>query len=149
MKLRLYPDTSDFNLRFDERSPERHRLTCEFFDRSDGFLLATSEAARAEIQRAADDVRRGMMLELLSGLPIHPVTDEMRRLAASYLTAGVFTPAMEMDALHVAAAVISQQDILVSWNFKHLVNRRRRGLINMTNAALGFPLIEIMAPPEV
>jgi hypothetical protein len=39
--------------------------------------------------------------------------------------------------------------ILVSWNFRHLVNRRRRALINEVNALMGHPGIEILAPPEV
>lgn len=53
------------------------------------------------------------------------------------------------DALHVTVAVVSRQDVLVSWNFRHLVNRRRRALINEVNILLGFPTIEIVAPPEL
>jgi hypothetical protein len=49
----------------------------------------------------------------------------------------------------VPAAVLTRQDILVSWNFKHLVNRRRRALINDLNVAGNLPTIEIVAPPEV
>jgi hypothetical protein len=41
--------------------------------------------------------------------------------------------------LHVAACVLTLQDILVSWNFRHLVNRRRRALINEVNIARGLP----------
>jgi len=37
----------------------------------------------------------------------------------------------------------------VSWNFRHLVNRRRRALVNEVNILTGFPSIEILAPPEV
>lgn len=53
------------------------------------------------------------------------------------------------DVMHVAAAVLNRQDILLSWNFKHLVNRRRRARINDINIMLGFPTLEILAPPEV
>ena len=53
------------------------------------------------------------------------------------------------DALHVAAAVLTRQDVLLSWNFKHLVNRRRRAQINEENISLGLPTIEIVAPPEI
>jgi hypothetical protein len=56
---------------------------------------------------------------------------------------------MRNDALHVAAAVLTRQDILLSWNFKHLVNRKRRALINQLNTAKSLPLIEILAPPEI
>ena len=56
---------------------------------------------------------------------------------------------MAIDALHVAIAVATRQDILVSWNFRHLVNRRRRALVNEVNILTGYPSIEILAPPEV
>lgn len=149
VKLRLYLDTSVFNLRFDLRSPDRHKLTCEFFDRVKEFELSSSEVARMEISRAADAQHRGQMLQLLDGMLVHQVSKEMTELAAAYINAGVFTPAMDMDALHVAVAVVTGKEIVVSWNFKHLVNRRRRGLINLTNLSLGLPTIEILAPPEI
>ena len=62
---------------------------------------------------------------------------------------GIFGPALRNDALHVAAAVVSRQDIPVSWNFKHLVNRRRRALVNEVNVVHGYPSIEIISPPEI
>jgi len=77
------------------------------------------------------------------------VTKEMKDLAHQYIDAEVFTPTMFNDSLHVAAAVLSRQDILLSWNFKHLVNRRRRAMINQLNISKGFPTIEIVAPPEI
>jgi hypothetical protein len=56
---------------------------------------------------------------------------------------------LTIDALHVAIAVAARQDILVRWNFRHLVNRRRRALVNEVNIVAGYPSIEILAPPEV
>lgn len=73
----------------------------------------------------------------------------MRKVAADYVGAGVFSPLSYNDALHVAAAVLTHQDVLLSWNFKHLVNRRRRAQINEINISSGFPTIEIVAPPEL
>ena len=51
--------------------------------------------------------------------------------------------------IRMAAAVLTRQDVLLSWNFKHLVNRRRRAQINEENISLGLPVIEIVAPPEI
>jgi hypothetical protein len=50
------------------------------------------------------------------------------------LDRSVLPPSARDDALHVAIAVVSRQDILVSWNFRHLVNRRRR--LHMLRAIL-------------
>mgnify|MGYP003386777580 FL=1 len=89
------------------------------------------------------------MLASLRSVALLPITDEMRALAADYIAAGIFNPTQRTDALHVAAAVISRHDVLVSWNFKHLVNRRRRGLVNALNIQLGAASLDIISPPEV
>ena len=75
----------------------------------------------------------------------------MRTLAVTYNEAGTFSAATYSDALHVAAAVPThqEQEVLLSWNFKHLVNRRRRAEINAENLSLELPTIEILAPPEL
>jgi hypothetical protein len=80
---------------------------------------------------------------------IHPLTNEMRALAHRYVDGGVFPAGMYSDALHVAAAVLTGQDVLLSWNFKHLVNRRRRAQVNEINTLASLPTVEIVAPPEL
>ncbi|HET8669717.1 MAG TPA: hypothetical protein VFM05_03545 [Candidatus Saccharimonadales bacterium] len=112
------------------------------------FDVCTSQLARDELQNTADADRRKRLLKLLEGLKVHSVTLEMKELAKQYVEAGVFTAVMMNDAVHVAAAVLTRQDILLSWNFKHLVNRVRRAKINQVNVSQGLPTIEIIAPPE-
>jgi hypothetical protein len=89
------------------------------------------------------------LITLVDGVTVHPVTDMMRSLAKSYIHSDIFTEVMYNDAVHVAAAVLTRQDVLLSWNFRHLVNRRRRAEINEVNVSLGLPTIDIVAPPEV
>jgi hypothetical protein len=105
--------------------------------------------AREELSQTPDSAQRVKFQEMLAGLVIHPLTEEMRNLARYYVDAGVFTLSMFNDALHVAAAVLTRHDVLLSWNFKHLVNRRRRAKVNEVNVSLGLPTIEIVAPPEI
>ena len=88
------------------------------------------------------------MLNLLAQVTVIPVTPEAENLAQRYLDADIFAPTMRNDALHVAVAVMARQDILLSWNFRHLVNRQRRALINQLNISKSLPTIEIVAPPE-
>lgn len=88
-------------------------------------------------------------IKRLADVTIHPLTDEMQTLAKQYVQAGIFPAKVISDALHVAAAVLSRNEILISWNFKHLVNRRRRAAIASINLARNLPSIEIVAPPEL
>ena len=89
------------------------------------------------------------MHSLLDGINVITVTNEMENLAAKYISMGAFTGTMYNDAVHVATATLSGQDVLVSWNFRHLVNRRRRAMVCDINAAAGLRAIEVMSPPEL
>ncbi len=149
MKLQIYLDTSVFSAYLDDRAPERRDLTIEFWERLDDFAVSTSEVAREELDKTPDPVKRGKLMELLGHVTVHPVTEEMQTLAHRYVNRGVFAPSTFNDALHVATCVLTGQAILVSWNFKHLVNRRRRALINEVNVVSNLPTIEILAPPEL
>jgi len=149
MKLRVYLDTSVFSACCDNRVLERQAATQEFWARRGEFDVSTSGVARDELQQAADETLQQKFQSLLAHVAIHPITQEMKDLARLYVAAGVFAPSMFNDALHVAAAVLTRQDILLSWNFRHLVNRRRRAQVNQLNISQGLPTIEIISPPEV
>ena len=149
MKLRVYLDTSVFSAYHDNQQSDRQVLTVEFWNRLPEFEVSTSEAAREELSKTRDLDKKQKFLELLNTFKIYPITQEMEGLADRYITEGVFTKSMDLDALHVAAAVITRHDILLSWNFKHLVNRRRRARVNDINVSIGVPTIEIVAPPEI
>lgn len=133
----------------DERAPERQAETKEFWKRIHLYELSTSELARDELARTPDPIHRERLLKLLERFTLLRIDSEMRDLARHYIDGGIFLATMADDALHVAASVLSRQDILLSWNFKHLVNRRRRALVNQLNTARGLPTIEIVAPPEI
>ena len=149
MKLRVYLDTSVFSAYYDERHPDRKTETEQFWKRLNQFEVTTSEIAKLELSQTSNIEMRTKFLELLKQVAVVPVVQEMKDLAQDYLDVGIFTSTMLNDAVHVAAAVMTRQDVLLSWNFKHLVNRRRRGMVNQVNISKGLPLIEIVAPPEI
>ena len=126
MKLQVYLDTSVFSALYDDRVTERRAATEEFWGRRAQFEIATSELAREELEQTPDPARRRDLRQLLDEVTVHAISAEMRKLAANYVSAGTFAAAMYNDALPVAVAVLTRQDVLLSWNFKHLVNRRRR-----------------------
>jgi hypothetical protein len=96
-----------------------------------------------------DPDRRTALLSRFGAIRIIPVQAEMVALAKEYVAQDIIPVAYEDDAIHIAAAVLSGQDVLASWNFRHLVNRRRRSLVNLMNASRGLPTIEIVTPSEL
>jgi hypothetical protein len=53
------------------------------------------------------------------------------------------------DALHIALATVAKVDLLVSWNFKHIVRFDKIRLFNAVNREAGYKEIEIYSPREV
>ena len=149
MKLRVYLDTSVFSAYFDDRVTDRQAETELFWQRLNQYEVSTSELAHEELLQTNTPDLRAKLLKMLEPFFVHPVTPEMKELARFYIAGSAFSPVMFNDALHVAAAVMTRQDVLLSWNFKHLVNRRRRAIINQLNISKGLPTVDIIAPPEI
>jgi len=70
-------------------------------------------------------------------------------LAEKYLEEKVVGKSSRADCYHIAIATILKADILVSWNFKHIVNVQRINGYNAVNLLNGYQTIEIRNPREV
>lgn len=53
------------------------------------------------------------------------------------------------DAFHVALAIVHGADLIVSWNFKHLVHVDRIRAFNSVSVQMGYNTIDIRSPKEV
>src|SRR6185295_2508785 len=148
MRRRIYTDTSVVGGCLDE---EFSAYSTQLFDRFRSRLdiLVLSDLTLAELQEAPPEVR-----EILQGVP-EEVREEVKsdarasELAREYLAAGVIGASHLEDARHIATATIQRVDVLVSWNFKHIVNLDRIRGYNSVNLRLGYALLEIRSPQEV
>jgi len=85
----------------------------------------------------------------LKNLIILEVDANVLELANLYLKEKIISNNYLSDALHIALATINKIDILVSWNFKHIVNLRKINLFNSVNIKEGYSILEIRSPMEV
>jgi hypothetical protein len=76
-------------------------------------------------------------------------TEDSDLLAEQYVKAGVVGQTSFDDCRHIALATIVRADVLVSLNFKHIVNIRRIQGYNGVNMLYGYSTIEIRTPDEV
>jgi len=66
-----------------------------------------------------------------------------------YKTIKIVTKKYYSDALHIAVATVIGVDVLVSWNFKHIVNLNKIKSFNSVNLKEGYNILEIRSPREV
>jgi predicted nucleic acid-binding protein len=145
---RVYIDTSVIGGCFDkEYETTSKQLWKEFIAKKKIALI--SDLLQLELEEAPTIVKN-----LLNELPFESVEqlsldEESIRLASLYIQDGAVAESSLSDARHIAIATIARADVLVSWNFKHIVNLNRIRRFNAVNLKLGYPIIEIRSPNEV
>lgn len=147
-RLRLYADTSVFGGCFDDEFSESSRkLIAE--TRQGRFILVISATTLRELEPAPAEVRK-LVTDLAPDLvePLDP-SEEIEELRDAYLKAGVVGPASLLDAEHIAGATVAGVDLIVSWNFKHIVNFEKIRGYHAVNFFRGYPAIPIYTPREV
>lgn len=148
MKQRIYVDTSTIGGCLDPEFSKWSMLLFENF-RSGSITAVVSDLTRQELELAPEKVMR--VLEELPKASIENVflTEEARNLADIYIADDVVSSKHVIDAQHIAVATVEKVDLLVSWNFKHVVNIVRIRGFNSVNLKLGYGLLEIRSPREV
>jgi len=102
-----------------------------------------------ELAAAPAEVRKRLAAVPEAHIETLQLDAESMELAEAYIAAGVLTAKMRADAQHIAIASVGRVDVLVSWNFKHIVNLKRIHGYNSVNLRKGYPMIEIRTPREV
>ena len=146
--MRVYVDTSVVGGMFD---PEFKRRTEPFWNAiADGRIrVIVSDILEEELKNAPKHVQ-----EFFHRLPKTQVeqamaTEDSDRLAEQYVKAEVVGKTSFDDCRHIALATLVRADVLVSLNFKHIVNLKRIHGYNGVNLLHGYSQIEIRTPDEV
>jgi predicted nucleic acid-binding protein len=145
MVQRFYFDTSVFggvyDIEFDEASIklfEKEKLgqvTCVYSDLTEGELFD----APSQVKGFFRDLPK-------SSLELVKLTPEAITLVQSYIAENVVGKTSFNDCIHIALATIHKVDILVSWNFKHIVNVSRIRGYNSVNLRSGYQTLDIRSP---
>lgn len=151
-KIKYYLDTTIFNFVFTEGDTEKKDITIKLF--KDLLLIAEgiyiSDEVIREISRASEP-RKSQLEGLLRECNplLLEIDSEVQELAERYIKEGIIPERYRSDALHIAVAVINGIEVIVSWNFEHIVKLKTRVMVNGVNRLLGYHEIEICSPEEV
>ncbi|MBI3392950.1 MAG: hypothetical protein HY039_07160 [Nitrospirae bacterium] len=147
-RLRVYPDTSVFGGCFDD---EFSGVSQKFFEevRAGKHTLVLSETTLFELEEAPSKVRAILTSLPLEVLEIMEAAEEIAVLREAYIAAGVLGKSSIRDASHVASASVAGVDMIVSWNFKHIVHFEKIRGFHAVNLVRGYRMIEIYSPREV
>lgn len=144
--LRVYIENSVVGGYFDDEFKE---FTVKLFEKfRDGtYKSVISSHVIAELENGAPDYITQNLKTI--DYEEYAISDEMVKLAEMYMVQKIVSDKYYGDALHIAAATVIGVDVLVSWNFKHIVNLDKIKLFNSVNLREGYNLLEIRTPREV
>jgi len=154
-KLALYLDTSVLSFAIAEDiSNEDKDITVKLLEeinkgKYEGFI---SDVVIRELGNTRDPTRRDKLLQLVSDVEFNDVLsvdEDIYSLADKYIEEGIIPVVYRDDALHIALTSSNGLDILISWNFKHLVKHKTRIQVAGVNTMLGYKAIDICTPWEV
>jgi len=147
-KLRVYVDTSVVGGCCDDEFRAASMAFMEMVGRGDVTMIM-SNILVDELLLAPPQVQA--VMANLSARNVEAVQDspEAWRLRDLYIKSKVVTIAHSADALHVAIATVSRADMIVSWNFKHIVHFEKIRGFNAVNLREGYGPLSIYSPLEV
>ena len=146
-KLKVYIDTSVIGGYFDDEFSIDTQL---LFDEIQNGLykLVLSDLTEKELVNAPETVRT-LLIDLGIDFELVNVTQESIDLATEYIKEKVVGQTSIDDCIHIATATINKVDLLISWNFKHIVNFQRIRGYNSINLKNGYSTLEIRSPKDL
>ena len=145
--LKIYADTSLIGGYFDDEFSDDTKVLFEKILKQ-YFQLVISDLTERELKNAPEKVRKLLLKKSIPHEFVF-VNEECINLANEYLNEKVVGKTSLEDCIHIATATVHKLDILVSWNFKHIVNIQRIRGYNSVNIKNGYSTIEIRSPKEL
>ncbi len=145
---RIYLDTSVFGGYFDAEFELWTKVLFDKINKSE-FKVIYSRLTDIELNPAPEQVRNLANSLPQTALEFVDISDEATALAEQYLNENVVGKTSRADCIHIALATLNNADVLVSWNFKHIVNINRIRGYNAVNYKFGHKILEIRTPREI
>ena len=148
MTQRFYFDTSVFGGMYDNEFEKETTLLFEKVSLGQ-IICVYSNLTESELSHAPDMVKYFFEDLKKEYKEVVSVTPEALELAQYYIAENVVGQTSIDDCIHIATATLNKVDVLVSWNFKHIVNVYRIRGYNSVNLRLGYSTLDIRSPKEI
>ncbi|MGH7599163.1 MAG: hypothetical protein ACREOI_22635 [bacterium] len=144
---RLYLDTTIPSAYYNDRQRERQLVTQRIWhEKLPNYHLVISNITVKELGATKNRKRRRKLAELVRQIELCAQTPACKDLANEYLK---FLIMPQYDAFHIANATVFGCEILLSWNFSHMVKlATQKGIIEI-NLSNGYKPLMIISPHQL
>ena len=148
-KNKIYLDTSVISCLHAPETPERMADTLRFWEdmKADVYDVYISDITIDEINDCPEPKRSFMLNELKkTSLTVIEAETKVEDLAQEFVRLGILKEKSMDDCRHIATALLAKCDVIVSWNFKHIVNDKTIEGVKTISKTKGFDGIKIYCP---
>ena len=124
-KIRVYLDTSIISYLDQQDMPDRMKETQNMWEilKTEKFQVIISDLVLREIEECNEEKRKILFAYLKEiDYEEYQVNKEAVEIAKLIIDEGILRPKSKDDATHIAVAILANANMILSWNFKHLVN---------------------------
>ena len=148
-KLKIYLDTSVVSHLDQQDAPKEMEITHVLWEliKSGEYDVVLSSVDFLELGRCSKE-KQAVLADYLTQIQYQHVdiTDEILSTADRFIELKVLTKKNYVDCQHIAAAIHTGCDLVVSWNFEHMVNIRTIKGAKVVTAIEGYKDILICSP---
>ena len=124
-KLRVYLDTSVISHLLQEDVPEKMADTRQLWEmfRAGMYEVYLSTVTLEEL-KGCSEPKQSQLFDYLGLIDytLVQIDDNVADIAQQIIEMGILTKKSYDDCQHIGAAIVSECDCIISWNFKHIVN---------------------------
>ena len=151
-KLKIYLDTSTVSHLHAHDTPDKMKDTLKLWEdiKAGAFEVYLSETTLEEVGRCPEEKLK-ILMDYLNEIEYTEITDndEIDEVAQMIIDMGILNEKSYDDCMHIASAVVGGCDVIVSWNFKHMVNVKTINGVRAITILQGYRGIDIVAPPSL
>ena len=148
-KLKIYLDTSVISHLKQDDTLEKMTDTLTLWEEIKQGLydVYISTVTLDELEQCSEP-KRTIMFEYLSEIEFTTIelNEEIYDIAQKFIDNNVLTIKSFDDCRHIACAIYFECDIIISWNFKHIVNHRTMTGVKLISALTGYNEVSIYTP---
>ena len=148
-KLKVYLDTSVIGYLVNNNTPEKTTDTFKLWEeiKKGKYDIFISEIFLTEVSESPNEIKEKLLNHLREiKYTLINIDNQIENVAEKFIELKILNPKSYDDCQHIACAIISNCDVIVSWNFKHIVNHKTIKGVKAIAALEGYNDILIYTP---
>lgn len=148
-KLKIYLDSSVISHLNAPDAPDKEADTLKLWEEiaAGKYEVYLSDVVFEELNKC-DEPKKSILIDFLNNIEYENIelTEEIKDIAEKFIDNGILTNKSVNDSRHIACTMSENCDVILSWNFKHIVNHKTINGVKIISVMTGTKEVRIYTP---